>query len=99
MVGCKGYVSSALLGIIDAGFLQYISKSGTTPFTVHDGAVAPVNAIDLFEKGSHGVAAVTRTLKSASHRMLRELGSKLIDTQRQLIADRAIDLDGVAVSV
>ena len=55
----------ARIGRGNIGSQQNVSEPGSPPAAVHDGAVAPVDALHLLEEGPHRVAAVPGALESA----------------------------------
>lgn len=84
------------IGYGQSSFSQHISKPRPAPLTIHDSAISPVNAIDLFQESPHGVTAVAGTLKGADNIMLLEVFLQLRDGQVEDLFDCTIDADHVS---
>lgn len=60
---------------------KHIAQSRTAPFAVHDGCIAPINALDFLEQGPHGMAAVTGAFQRTDNFMLGKFRGELVDRQ------------------
>ena len=80
----------------NTGSHQDVAEARAPPAAVHDGAVVPVDALDLLEQGAHRVAAVAGALQRAGDVVLREVISQLRDGEVEVaFVDGSVDEDGV----
>lgn len=56
---------------------QDVPQTRAFPLAVHDGAIAPIDAIHLLELRAHSMASVSGTLQGTDDFKLREVGAKL----------------------
>lgn len=56
---------------------QNVPQTGSPPFAVHDGCVAPVNSLDFLQERAHRVSPITGALQRTGDCVLPEFRAQL----------------------